>query len=265
MLDLKYFVGYNFMLQWCFQNTGEDWPSKQVIFKQIAGDDFKFVPFKIEKTIPRGKTLDMFVNMQAPLVPGKYQGFFRLCQGKNEIEFGEKVWINCTVEAKNVSLSEIINPNLQGPKMVDQNPNEEKKVESIQDNAEEEIIVSLENQLALNEDSKVARIKVKSSMLFGELISQCKELLEKYRGIDPKHVHFQLSQNVLPPSNMKLKDLIEKHGIEGNLLTVKFSLSDPKIEEPEQQEEINFSKPLPAEDKDEDLDDLEYRPNVDFD
>ena len=98
--DLKYYCGSAFLLQWTFKNNsegGKDWPAS-VVFKQIAGDEFSVQPFKINKSILNGNTMDLFVNFKAPMEPGMYHGFFRLCYGPGEIEFGEKVWIDLLVE-----------------------------------------------------------------------------------------------------------------------------------------------------------------------
>lgn len=98
--NLKYFCGSAFLLQWTFKNTSanqKDWPA-QVVFKQIAGDDFGVQPFKINKSILNGAAMDLFVNFKAPKEPGTYNGFFRLCYGPGEIEFGEKVWIDLEAE-----------------------------------------------------------------------------------------------------------------------------------------------------------------------
>ena len=44
--------------------------------------------------------MDAFVNLTAPRRPGFYQGFFRLCHGSQDIEFGEKVFVSLTSESK---------------------------------------------------------------------------------------------------------------------------------------------------------------------
>lgn len=100
---MKYYCGSAFLLQWTFKNTsegGKDWPAA-VVFKQIAGDEFGVQPFKINKSILNGNTMDLFVNFKAPAEPGTYHGFFRLCYGPGDIEFGEKVWIDLNVEDSN--------------------------------------------------------------------------------------------------------------------------------------------------------------------
>lgn len=46
--------------------------------------------------------------LTAPTRPGTYQGFFRLCHGSQEIEFGEKVWVTLLSEEKtDISLASI--------------------------------------------------------------------------------------------------------------------------------------------------------------
>lgn len=78
--------------------------------KQIAGDNFSYVTYKIEPSIKNQKIIDLFVYLTAPTRPGTYQGFFRLCHGPQEIEFGEKVWVNLISEEKTdnmISLSTI--------------------------------------------------------------------------------------------------------------------------------------------------------------
>ena len=100
MNQLKYFVSTEFMLQWSFSNNSPNnanWPI-DVKFKQIAGDEFGVKPFAINKIIDNGHTMDIFISFKAPDQPGQYKGFFRLCHGPNEIEFGEKVWIDLTAE-----------------------------------------------------------------------------------------------------------------------------------------------------------------------
>lgn len=102
MNNLRYFCGSKFMLHWTFTNSSDQnmsWPAL-VTFKQVAGDDFEFVPFKIDRSIDSGNSMDIFVNLSTPTKPGLYHGFFRLCYGPQDIEFGEKVWIYLTAEDK---------------------------------------------------------------------------------------------------------------------------------------------------------------------
>ena len=124
--DLKYFCGSAFLLQWTFKNNSDnnkDWPAT-VFFKQIAGDDFGVQPFKINKSILNGNTMDLFVNFKAPQEPGMYHGFYRLCYGPGEIEFGEKVWIDLLVE--DVDKAKEVAPKIQ--KEVSLVPEEENKM-----------------------------------------------------------------------------------------------------------------------------------------
>lgn len=92
---LKYFAGSHFMAQWNFVNTspnGKAWP-EDVTFKQISGDEVGVRPFTINASIANLAQANLLINLTAPNEPGSYQAFFRLCYGKQEIEFGERVWL----------------------------------------------------------------------------------------------------------------------------------------------------------------------------
>jgi len=79
MTNLKYFAGSEFMLQWIFKNSGDkEWP-ENVKFVQQSGDEIGSHPLALGKIVKPNETIEIFVNLKAPLAPGKYYAFFRLC------------------------------------------------------------------------------------------------------------------------------------------------------------------------------------------
>jgi len=60
------------------------------------------LPYSIDSVTKAGESVEIFVNLKAPALPGQYHAIFRLVEmiGEKGIEFGEKAMLDLRVEAR---------------------------------------------------------------------------------------------------------------------------------------------------------------------
>ena len=89
-------------MTWTFRNTGTtNWPSN-VCLKRVHGDDeIKIATNILGNEIQPNGTAEFTIDFKAPNKPGDYNIFLRLVHSDN-VEFGEKVWIDLKVTQEEV-------------------------------------------------------------------------------------------------------------------------------------------------------------------
>jgi len=90
-------AGEDFSLTWTFKNTGSTAWSPDVHLKRVHGDDeIKSATNIIGKSIQPDEEAELTIDFKAPFRAGVYNSFFRLVHNNN-VEFGDKVWIDLKV------------------------------------------------------------------------------------------------------------------------------------------------------------------------
>jgi len=85
------------MKYWTFRNEGEqDWP-EDTVFIQTNGDLLKVETFSVKGPVKPGQEVDVWLEMKAPILPGRYCAYFRFQHGENQ-RFGQKVWADILVD-----------------------------------------------------------------------------------------------------------------------------------------------------------------------
>lgn len=90
--------GLDFDGRWTFKNTGsQTWDQSSVDFTYVSGTKFqtKFDVIDLPVTVTNGNTVELIIDMMAPLSAGNYQSTWALVQGSDRFCY---VNINITVK-----------------------------------------------------------------------------------------------------------------------------------------------------------------------
>jgi polar amino acid transport system substrate-binding protein len=94
--------GQPFVKSWRVRNSGTcTWDSNyRLAFDRgnVAAAQMGGQPVAVQGTVAPGATYDFSVNLVAPTIPGVYQGFWQMRNGRN-VAFGETIWVGIRVPA----------------------------------------------------------------------------------------------------------------------------------------------------------------------
>ena len=83
--------------EWTLRNNGEtEWP-EDTLFIQTNGDEMRATSQIVPGPVKPNQEVTIRMELESPILPGKYCSFFRLVYGDNQ-RFGQKVWCDILVE-----------------------------------------------------------------------------------------------------------------------------------------------------------------------
>lgn len=94
--------GTPFQKSWRLQNNGTCTWGNGYVLTPVGGNvpqaTMGGMPTPVPGPVAPGQTVDVIVNLVAPLIPGVYQGFWTM-RAPNGLLFGDRIWVGITVPA----------------------------------------------------------------------------------------------------------------------------------------------------------------------